>query len=351
MKIITETEICERIKFSYKIGEERISVAHSPYSNEYDFVLCTLENIIANLSLKKTNDRLIIDLLQILSRITNPEKNEYQLFLNTVRFSEEKKHSALSGKRITEYQSPIIKEFVNSCLGEYWIKSDDVLCNYKAMRSFLIGLYCILMNDYEQYFSHIDLIADLDDELIEVKLFDAEAQIDIPIIMWHSTNKIESKYTLYKAEYSGLEDESILDLVSADVIEEEYYINDERFTIAPSILMKQYLSIIEREVNIIITLSGCGNPDGSHLNWYDMKNRVRKRGINIPFSSEKLYKILDVLYKYRNDGMHGQTITNSDYEELRRYKGYGLFKGLSVKKLELKGVVLHPTVDELQEIL
>ena len=75
---------------------------------------------------------------------------------------------------------------------------------------------------------------------------------------------------LYKTQYCGLTNASILDLVSADVIEEEYYLKDERFTIAPSILMKQYLSIIEREVNEIIVLSGFNpNPD-QHLNWYDI---------------------------------------------------------------------------------
>lgn len=71
---------------------------------------------------------------------------------------------------------------------------------------------------------------------------------------------------LYKTQYCGLSNSSILDLVSADVIEEEYYLKDERFTIAPSILMKQYLSIIEREVNDIIQLSNLENTPTKHLN-------------------------------------------------------------------------------------
>lgn len=54
---------------------------------------------------------------------------------------------------------------------------------------------------------------------------------------------------LYKNQYSGLDKASILDLVAADVIEEDYYFKDERFSIAPSILTKQYCSIIEHEVN------------------------------------------------------------------------------------------------------
>ena len=35
--------------------------------------------------------------------------------------------------------------------------------------------------------------------------------------------------------------------------------------------MKQYLSIIEREANIIIELSGVGNPDKKRLKWYDIE--------------------------------------------------------------------------------
>mgnify|MGYP000264334943 FL=1 len=150
----------------------------------------------------------------------------------------------------------------------------------------------------------------------------------------------------------GLTNASILDLVSADVIEEEYYLKDERFTIAPSILMKQYLSIIEREVNEIIVLSGFNpNPD-QHLNWYDMKNRVRKRGIDIDYLPYKLHEALDDLYPFRNHSMHGETdITKEDYLILCKYKNQELFKGLSVKKLELTNTVLHPTVDEIAEYI
>lgn len=62
------------------------------------------------------------------------------------------------------------------------------------------------------------------------------------------------------------------------------------------------------------------------------------------------YKALDALYKFRNESMHGETdITNEDYEILLSYKNQNLFMGLSVKKLELKGIVIHPTVEEIGE--
>lgn len=56
-----------------------------------------------------------------------------------------------------------------------------------------------------------------------------------------------------------LDKASILDLVAADVIEGDYYFKDERFSIAPSILTKQYCSIIEHEVNEIIQLLNLPN--------------------------------------------------------------------------------------------
>lgn len=50
--------------------------------------------------------------------------------------------------------------------------------------------------------------------------------------------------------------------------------------------------------------------------------------------------------------MHGETdITKEDYSILCKYKDKELFKGLSVKKLELTNIVLHPTVDEIAEYI
>ena len=81
-----------------------------------------------------------------------------------------------------------------------------------------------------------------------------------------------------------------------------------------------------------------------------MKNRVRKKGINIDYLPYKLHEALDDLYQFRNHSMHGETdITKEDYEILYKYKNHELFKGLSVKKLELQNIVLHPTVDEIAE--
>lgn len=83
-----------------------------------------------------------------------------------------------------------------------------------------------------------------------------------------------------------------------------------------------------------------------------MKNLVRKRGINIDFLPYKLYEPLDELYQFRNSSMHGETdISKEDYEILCKYKNQELFKGLSIKKLELSNTILHPTVDEIANFI
>ena len=83
-----------------------------------------------------------------------------------------------------------------------------------------------------------------------------------------------------------------------------------------------------------------------------MKNFVRKRGINNEYFQFKLYEALDDLYQFRNETMHGETvISNEDYEILLKYKNQDFFMDLSVKKLELRNIVLHPTVDEIGEYI
>lgn len=353
MTVITEQEIREYTKEIFSDTGHKIVCKHNPIDGEKAFLLCMIEQCLALLSRDIVADKTIIAYIQSMISLSSHESMEYDTYLNAMFGEQTIYDRAHSGTKLTLNERKIAHELMFSNLNEYMMKSDDTLCCYTAMKAFFIALYCILMSPIKyDKISHIDLIADLDDELNSIKLFESDKESDKIIIQWHSTNKINSMYTLYKTMYSGLESESILDLVSADVIEEDYYFNDERFTIAPSMLMKQYLSIIEREVNIIITLSGFGNADGSTMIWYDMKNRVRKRGINIECLPFKLYKALDDLYLFRNGTMHGEIdITCSDYEILLKYKKAGLFRGLSIKKLELRGKTLHPTVDEIAKLL
>lgn len=352
MIIITEREIKEYTHKMYYDYDDEIAGKHSPINGEKDFVLCMIEQVMGLLNRQKIDDAKVITYTWSMISVAQEEMKEYYTFLEMVHSDPETKSRAIKGPQLSTSERRLLNEMMRSNLGEYLFKGDGQLCCYTAIKAFLIGLYCILLKGINFNIDHVDLIADLDDELQSINVFEGNSNHENIIVQWHSTNKINSMYMLYKTQYSGLEVESILDLVSADVIEEDYYFKDERFTIAPSILMKQYLSIIEREVNIIIQASGFANPDQSHLMWYDMKNRVRKKGINIDCLPFKLHKALDDLYQYRNDSMHGKTdITCADYEILLNYKRNGLFMGLSIKKLELCSKNLQPTVEEIEECI
>jgi hypothetical protein len=350
MVIITQNEISEHIKDMYTDTKREIICKHDPLKGEKDFVLCIIEQSVGLLERNEVDDQKIIIYAQSLLSVASEEFAEYDVYLDMMCIEPHIIKLAHCGEILTRSERKIVYEMMQSNLGEYLLKADFQLCCYSAMKVFLIGLYCILVHGIDFSVGSIDLLVDLDDELRSINLFECKEEKEFVIVNWHSTNKINNIFTLYKIQYSGLEPESILDLVSADVIEEDYYFKDMRFTIAPSILMKQYLSIIEREVNIIIRLSNAGNKNGAHLKWYDMKNRVRKKGIDIDFLPYKLHEPLDALYQYRNGTMHGETdITSLDYEVLLKYKRKGLFMGISIKKLELRGIEIKPSIDDNRE--
>lgn len=348
---IDEDEILRYIEDIYKISASKIIGKTDPFSGERAFILCSLEQLIGLLSCTPKDDKMIIQHTRNLISATN-DVEEYKTFLKYMSPSETITQKALSLPQLTIYERKVLHELMVSNYNEYLMKSDFVSCCYSAMNAFLITAYCIVSKGIKNDISKIDITVDIYDTVQNIVLTPNTDNSNLVYVEWHSTNRINDLYMLYKTQYCGLTDASILDLVSADVIEEEYYLKDERFTIAPSILMKQYLAIIEREVNEIIVLSGFNSDLDQHLNWYDMKNRVRKRGINIDYFPYKLYEALDDLYQFRNHSMHGETdITKENYEILCKYKNSGLFEGLSVKKLQLTNTVLHPTVDEIAEFI
>lgn len=350
-----------KMKFIHISSDEIDSITHemffdytdeiigksNPLNGERSFVLCIIEQIVALLKRDSKDDKMIITHIQTLLR-ASLSHNEYQNYLKFIAPAKIAQHKDL--EPLSDIERYVLHELIQSNYHEYLWKSDFVSCCYTAMNAFLISAYCIISKGLNQHISTIDITVDIYDTVIDITLTLVETKPDVILVDWHSINKINDLYMLYLTQYAGLEKSSILDLVSADVIEKEYYTKDERFTIAPSILMKQYLSIIEREVNIIIQLSKLPNTENKHYNWYDMKNFVKKRGIELEYVPFRLYKALDAQYKFRNESMHGETdITNEDYEILLSYKNQNLFMGLSVKKLELKGIVIHPTVEEIGE--
>ena len=238
-----------------------------------------------------------------------------------------------------------------SNLAEYTMKSNYQTCCYSAMKVFLITTYCILCNNIDFNIGYIDIIVDLDDELEKINVFETEEETNLIIVNWESRNKINDMYTLYKTQYLGLDNFSILELVSADVIEKDYYYKDERFSIAPSILVKQYCSIVEHEINQIIQLLNFSDKPSEHLMWYDMKNYVKKHKIRFEYVHFNLNKLLNEWYSLRNKASHGEKITKDDYEKISKYKIQGLFEAISQKKIELNRIKVEPSINEIAEYM
>ena len=349
--IIPYSEIQEILKDCYVNDGKKLRVKHSVYNGEREFAIAQIEMCMGLLSEEPINDKFIVQYLQGLLSLTNPESNHYEAFLNIVSEDDSLKEKALTGERLSENEIAIVRELMQTNMAEYTMKGEYQRCCYTAMLAFFQTAYCILEKRIGFYVKHIDMIADLDDELDSIQLYESSEPTDVIIVDWHSSNKINSIYMLYKNQYSGLDKASILDLVSADVIEEDYYYKDERFSIAPSILTKQYCAIIEHEVNEIIQLLNLPNKPQKHLMWRKMKEYVKDNNIDLSATNFSLSDVLEDLYDLRNKGAHGDVITKDEYKIISQYKNLGLFDGISVEKLRLKNGKISPTIDELKEYM
>lgn len=350
MTIITYSEITEYLKDCYTDTGEQIICKHGVFTGEKDFALCLIEQILGLLNRADKNDKFIIQYLQGLLTLSQKDNTHYSDYLNVFAPNEEIKRIAIQGSRLTTQDRRVLEETMHSNLGEYITKGDYQSCCYTAMKAFLIATYCILIKEIQFQIGGIDIIADLDDDVQSINISESKDD-SIIIIQWHSTNKINSIYMLYKTKFSGLDDASILDLVAADVIEEDYYLKDERFSIAPSILMKQYCAIIEHEVNEIIQLLNLPDKPSRHLMWNKMKQYIADNNIDLDGASFELVDALEDLHGLRNKADHGDVITKEEYAIMQKYKQDGLFDLLSVKKLSIRGIVVHPTIDEIQEYM
>lgn len=350
MLIITYREIKERCKGMYWDDCE-IVTKHNPYNGEKEFAMCMIANILALIEREIINDDFIIKYLQTLMALSQVDSNEYDVFLKMMDTDNNTIISALSGEKISKYERKLLAEMMTSNLGEYMMKGNYQTCCYSAMKVFLITTYCILCSNIDFDIETIDIIVDLDDELEKVNVFPSEKETKHIMINWESRNKINDMYTLYKTQYLGLDNFSILELVSADVIEQDYYYKDERFSIAPSILVKQYCSIVEHEINQIIQLLGLKYRPNKHLMWKKMKENVKKNDIELESTNFELNDLLEEWHELRNKASHGEIITKEDYEKITKYKNQGLFEGISQKKLKLKNVRVSPSIDEIAEYM
>ena len=351
MIIMTYQEIKELKQGLYIDSGEEIVCKHNPFDGEKSFALCLIGQILALLDRREINDNFVIQYLQGLLALTKDELHHYKNYVETFAPNKELKDNAMNGEKLSIQDKRLLEEIMQSNLAEYTMKGEYQSCCYSSMIAFLIACYCILCKNITFHIGNVDIIADLDDEVQSINISEETSDNHVIIVQWHSTNKINSIYMLYKAQYPGLEDSTILDLVAADVIEEDYYFKDERFSIAPSILVKQYCAIIEHEVNEIIQISNLPTKPASHLMWNKMKKYINDNNIDLEATSFVLKDLLEDLHDLRNKAAHGDIITKEEYETILQYKRDGLFDGLSIKKLTLQNKTISPSIDEISRYM
>ena len=190
--IIPYSEIQEILNGSYTDNGEEILVKHSVYNGEREFALVLIAQCMCLLNRPNVNDKFVIQYLQGLLTLTTPENKHYEDFLNTFVPETSLKEKALAGEKLSSYDIAIIKELMQSNMAEYTMKGEYQRCCYSAMIAFFQTTYCLLEKRVDFHIKHIDMIADLDDELDSIQIFESSDPMDVIIVDWHSSNKINS---------------------------------------------------------------------------------------------------------------------------------------------------------------
>ena len=77
------------------------------------------------------------------------------------------------------------------------------------MNAFLVTAYCIITRGIDVSISDIDITVDIYDTVQNITLNTTNSPNKAIYIDWHSTNRINDLYMLYKTQYCGLTDASI----------------------------------------------------------------------------------------------------------------------------------------------
>ena len=180
--IIPYNEIQEILNGSYIDDGEKILTKHSVFNGEREFVLALIEQCMGLLSRKVINDKFIVQYLQGLLALTNPESKHYENFLNTFCLEPLLIKKSLNGEKLSLGDIAIVKELMQTNMTEYMMKGEYQRCCYSAMLAFFQTAYCILMKKIDFIIKHIDMIADLDDELESIQLYESSKPIDVIIV-------------------------------------------------------------------------------------------------------------------------------------------------------------------------
>lgn len=169
--IIPYSEIKELSNGCYiDVGDE-ILVKHSVYTGERDFALVLIEKCLGLLGREEINDNFIVQYLQGLLAITLPGNTHYIDFLDTFVKDEKKVNEAMQGEKLHANDIAVIKELMQTNMAEYTMKGEYQRCCYSAIVAFFLTAYCILMKNIDLDIGQIDMIADLDDELDSIQIY------------------------------------------------------------------------------------------------------------------------------------------------------------------------------------
>ena len=134
--IIPYSEIQEILKDCYVNDGKKLRVKHSVYNGEREFAIAQIEMCMGLLSEEAINDKFIVQYLQGLLSLTNPESNHYEAFLNIVSEDDSLKEKALTGEKLSENEIAIVRELMQTNMAEYTMKGEYQRCCYTAMLAF-----------------------------------------------------------------------------------------------------------------------------------------------------------------------------------------------------------------------
>ncbi|GAU79926.1 hypothetical protein [Fusibacter sp. 3D3] len=322
-----------------------------------NYALATLEHLIGELTKDIKNDELIIYLNRTLISIVSMGNDFYFHTIkeiNTIYNNYDDVDNLIDyindnycDNYLSDTEKQIINEIASMNIFEYMWKSDYVKCDYKAMRTFALLAYEVLVVGLDKYINGISLIVSTDGSIEKWAFHVSEAMCENIFFDWESSDKIDHYSTIYDVNNYGLLKSSVLELASAHAYEDEY-LNTEKSKGSYSIPVKQYCGVLEQELNSLLKIK---NSAHKYLMWKDLKNHIRNNNIKLLNYDGDLFKLLKDVHPIRNKAMHGEVITENEYMILRKYVNREIFKAISEEKMDLSNKIIHPTVEELSNIL
>lgn len=340
----------------YKIENNNIIPKDDYLKGIKNYALATIEHLIGELTREIKNDELIIYLNRTLFTIAS---KGYEFYFHTI-----KEIDTLYGNYedvdklinfikdnyqdnfLSDTENQIITEIASMNIFEYRWKSDYVKCDYKAMRTFALLAYEVLIVGVQRYISGITLVVDTDGSIEKWALHVTEAMRENIFFDWESSDKIDHYSTIYDVNNYGLLKSTILELASAHAYEDEY-LNTDKSQGSYSIPVKQYCGALEQELNSILKIKDSSH---KHLMWNDLKMHIKNNCVNLQNYHCDLYKVLNEVHPVRNKAMHGEVITENEYLILKKHVDCEIFKAISEEKMDLSNKIIHPTVNEISNI-